>query len=129
KNLSRENSFESNPAGRPASGRRRRLSARRHRDGGNSLRWTYALQPRPWNFRWRALGHWDDRANGSAELRGLPRKVRARNQGSGVCAPHRIARAGEHRYYAISARRYFVKSAALSALRSRWRARLQSGQG
>src|SRR5438067_10407602 len=93
KNLPRENSFESNPAGRPASGRRRRLSARRHRDAGNSLRWTDALQPRPWNFRWRPLGQWDDRANGSAELRGLPRKVRARNQGSGVCAPHRIARA------------------------------------
>src|SRR5882724_13671666 len=86
-------------------------------DGGNSLCWPAPLQHRPGCYEWGAVGEWIAVAGGGVAVRCVSGKICARDSDTGICNPHRVARAGDGRCYAIHARGPVAESADIPALR------------
>jgi hypothetical protein len=93
---------------------------------GNSLCWSAPLQDRPGCYRRGAVGEWFAVAGGGVAMRCVSGKICARDSGAGICNPHRIARTGDGRSYAIHAGGPVTESAGPPALRPGCRPGLQA---
>src|SRR4029453_4482777 len=88
KNLTSENSSQTNSCAGSAPGRGRGLPDSRPGTGGNSLRRPAALQHRPGHCRRRSLGKRLAVAASGTELRILLGKIRVRNSSARICRAH-----------------------------------------